>query len=100
MCLTGRNRYNSVELEITPFVFGPLKSQRLEISVNGIHIYQDFISIARDSNNPIIIDLTNIPVSDEYIIEFNMPDATSPKEVGFNLDKRELGFSIRRITFY
>ena len=100
MCLTGRNRYNSVELEITPFVFGSLKSQRLKISVNGIQTYEDSISIERNSNNPIIIDLTNIPVSDEYIIEFNMPDATSPKEVGFNLDKRELGFSIRRITFH
>ena len=99
MCLTGRNRYNSIELEMAPFVFGPLKSQRVEISVNDIHIYRDSISIARDSNNPIIIDLTNIPVSDEYIIEFNMPDATSPKEVGLNLDERELGFSIRRITF-
>ena len=100
MCLTGRNRYNSVELEMVPFIFGMLKSQRLEISVNGIQAYQDSISIGRNSNDPIIIDLTNIPVSDEYIIEFNMPDATSPKEVGLNLDKRELGFSIRRITFH
>ena len=99
MCLTGSNRYKSVELEMTPFIFGPLKSQRLKISVNGIQVYKDSISIVRDSNNPIIIDLTNVHVSDEYVIEFNMPDATFPKEVGFNPDKRELGFSIRRITF-
>ena len=100
MCLTSGNRYDSVELEITPFIFGQLKSQRLKISVNGIHVYQDSISIAKGSNNPIIIDLTNIPVSDEYIIEFNTPDAISPKEVGFNLDERELAFVIRRITFH
>ena len=100
MCLTDGNRYNSVELEMSPFVFGQLKSQRLKISVNGIHVYEDSISITRDSTNPIIIDLTNIPVSDEYIIEFNTPDAISPKEVGFNLDERELAFTIRRITFH
>ena len=100
MCLTGGNRYNSVGLEITPFIFGQIKSQRLKISVNGIHVYQDSISIAKGSNNPIIIDLTNIPVSDEYIIEFNTPDAISPKEVGFNLDERELAFTIQRITFH
>ena len=100
MCLTGRNRYKSVELQMTPFIFGSIKSQRLKISVNGIQTYQDSISIPRDSNNPIIIDLTNIPVSDEYVIEFDMPDAISPKEVEHNLDVRELGFSIRRITFH
>ena len=100
MCLTGGSRYNSVELEMSPFIFGPLKSQRLKVSVNGIQIYQDSISIERNSNNPIIIDLTNIPVSDEYVIEFDMPDAISPKEVEHNLDVRELGFSIRRITFH
>ena len=100
MCLTSDNRYNSVELEMAPFIFGLLKSQRLKVSVNGIQIYEDSISIERDSNNPIIIDLTNIPVSDEYAIEFDMPDATSPKEVGLNQDDRELGFSIRRITFH
>ena len=100
MCLTGGNRYNSVELEMAPFVFGQLKSQRLKVSVNGIQTYQDAISIERNSNNPIIIDLTNIPVSDEYVIEFDIPDATSPKEVGLNLDERELAFAIRRITFH
>ena len=99
MCLTDGSKYNSVELEMTPFVFGSLKSQRLKIFVNGIQLYQDSISIERNSNNPIIIDLTNIPGSDEYVIEFDMPDATPPKEVGLNLDERELAFSIRRITF-
>ena len=99
-CLAGDNRYNSVELEMTPFIFGPLKSQRLKISVNDIQIYQDSISIVRDSSNPIILDLTNISVSDEYVIEFNMPDATSPKEVGHNDDGREIAFSVRRITFH
>ena len=100
MCLTGGNRYNSIELEMTPFIFESLKSQRLKISVNGIQTYEDSISIERNSNNPIIIDLTNIPVSDEYIIEFNTPDAISPKEVGLNLDERALAFSIQRITFH
>ena len=100
MCPTGGSKYNSVELEMAPFVFGPLKSQRLKISVNGIQTYQDAISIERNSNNPIIIDLTNIPVSEEYVIEFDMPDATPPKEVGLNLDERELAFLIRKITFH
>ena len=100
MCLTGGNRYNSVELEMAPFVFGPLKSQRLKVSVNGIQTYQDAISIERNSNNPIIIDLTNIPVYDEYVIEFDTPDATSPKEIGLNSDERELAFTIRKITFH
>ena len=100
VCLTGGNRYNSVEIEMTPFIFESLKSQRLEISVNGIQIYRDSISIAGNSSNPIIIDLTNIPVSDEYTIEFNMPDATSPKDVGHNDDGREIAFSMRRITFH
>ena len=100
MCLTGGSRYNSVELEMSPFIFGPLKSQRLKVSVNGIQIYQDSISIERNSNNPIIIDLTNIPVSDEYVIEFDMPDAISPKEVVLNPDERKLAFLIRKITFH
>ena len=82
-----------------PFIYGSLKSQRLEISVNSVVVYQDSISIARDYKSPIVIDLTNVPVSDEYIIEFNMPDATSPKKVGFNKDPRELAFSVKRITF-
>ena len=100
MCLTGSNRYNSVELWVTPFIFESLKSQRLKISVNGIQTYEDSISLERNSNNPIVIDLTNVPVSDEYIIEFNTPDAISPKEVGLNPDERKLAFLIRRIIFH
>ena len=100
MCLAGDNRYNSIKLELTPFIYGSLKSQRLEISVNGIHVYQNVISTSRDSRNPVNIDLTNIPVADEYVLEFNMPDAISPKEVGLNDDGRMIAFSIYRIAFH
>ena len=99
-CLAGSDRYKSVELEMSPFIFGSLESQRLQISVNGAQVFQESISIARDSNNPIILDLANIPVSDEYIIEFTMPDAASPKEVGLHDDRREIAFSLHRIIFH
>ena len=99
-CQAGGKRYNSIDLELTPFIFGPLKSQRLQISVNGYKIYQDSISVARDSNNPIILDLTKLPTSHEYTIEFYMPDATSPREVGLNEDGRRIAFSLKRVTFH
>jgi len=100
ICLSGDKKYNSIQIELKPFIYGTLKSQRLEIYVNGIHIYQDDISNSEDFRNQIDIDLTNIPVADEYVLEFNMPDASTPKEVGLNEDTRKIAFSIKRISFH
>ena len=98
-CLAGDTFFRTVKLEITPFIHGSLKSQRLEIMLNGKVVHQEEISSVRGAENPVIIDLSTKPTSKKYTLEFKFPDSTSPKSIGFNEDSRKLGFSFQRITF-
>ncbi|WJV63238.1 hypothetical protein PCO87_03845 [Pectobacteriaceae bacterium C52] len=95
-CVAGGSVFKTVKLEITPFLYGSLHSQRLQVSVNGKDVYQGNFFAARNSNNPLVIDLSRVPAAETYTLSFKMPDATSPKEVGFNEDGRKLGFSFKK----
>ena len=99
-CIAGDSVFKTVKLEFAPFVHGSLNSQRLQVFVNGKEAYQGSFSAARDSNNPLVIDLSGVPVSEKYAFDFKVPDAISPKEIGLNSDRRKLGFYLKKISFY
>jgi len=97
--LAGNAAFKRVKLHVKPFIHGLLKSQRIVVSLNGDVVYQERLSTGRGVENPIVIDLPTEPALDKYTLEFNFPDATSPKDVGYNEDKRKLGFYFQRIVF-
>lgn len=90
---------SKIKLNITPFIAGTLKSQKITISVNGAPSTPFELSSARDSKNPITIDIPEGVESKKYSLLFEIPSATSPKSLGLSEDKRELGFSLRSIVF-
>lgn len=98
-CLDNGEAFKNVKLQVAPFVYGALKSQRIEVTINGQHAFQEEIGTARGTDNPIVIPLPRATDSGKYTLEFRFPDAVSPKEVGLNEDRRRLGFSFKRVMF-
>ena len=97
-CSSDRFTFKTATIELIPFTYGVLRSQRLQLLVNGNYVYEGDLSEARGVNNPLIVDLTGVPSSESYVLTFKIPDAVSPKEVGFNEDDRKLGFFLKKIS--
>lgn len=90
---------SKVKLSVTPFIAGTLKSQKIMISINGAPSTSFELAGARDSKNPITIDIPKGAEPKKYSILFEIPSAASPKSLGLSEDRRELGFSLRSIIF-
>lgn len=98
-CSAGDAGFESMKLEVTPFIYGRLKKQRIEISIDGRVVHQESLSAPRGAENPIVLDLPPVPANGRYVIGFGFPDAASPSEVGLSEDARKLGFSFQKIGF-
>lgn len=98
-CVNNGAPAKVIKLQITPFIFGALKSQRISVSLNGVVLGVYDLSTPRGADNPILINIPHKIDTKEYSLEFEMPDATAPRDVGFNEDGRKLGFSFKTILF-
>lgn len=98
-CVIGDGDLKSVKIEVAPFIYGRLRSQHIEVSLNGRIVYQENLSSVKGPENPIFIELPKTHDLRKHVLEFKLPDATSPQDVGYNQDSRKLGFAFRRIIF-
>jgi len=98
-CLNKGIPLKALKLQIRPFVFGALRSQRLSVAVND-HVLGKFdLSVPHGPENPLVINIPPNLASGKVLVEFEIPDATSPREVGLSEDGRKLGFSFQSIIF-
>jgi hypothetical protein len=88
----------TLKMEITPFLNGNLTSQRIEVILNGKMLHKTRIFGNTSEIHPINIIIPSEMQAREYKIEFNMPDAISPHELGLSADGRQLGFSFKSLS--
>lgn len=82
---------------LAPFLSVEHPRQRLVIKVNKQRVYQgEFLY------DGVVVPLEVVipaPSEQGYLIEFETPDAISPKALGLSEDVRELSFSVKELTF-
>jgi hypothetical protein len=93
-CTNTGQQLSRATIAIAPFLFGELKSQRLRLRVNGLSAGEFVLS----APTTITVDLPDVTSPQSYTIEFEAPDAKSPKALGMNDDGRRLGFSLSSLT--
>lgn len=84
-------------IDMSPFVHGPVSSQRFDIYVNKELALSGVASLAKHY----IIDFQklSLPSSDRVLVELHFPDAISPKNIDLSGDSRTLGFYFKKIKF-
>lgn len=98
-CLNDDRPPKFVKLQVTPFLFGELRSQRISVYLNGVLLGASDISESRVGDGSLKFNIPDSIGFGKYFFEFRFPDARSPKDVGFNEDTRVLGFSFKSISF-
>jgi hypothetical protein len=98
-CFAVGSNFKKLRIQAAPFIYGSLRSQDMEVEVNGVVTHKEIISTYRGSNNPIIIDLPEPDGQGKYVFQFKFPNAASPKSVGYNDDVRVLAVSFEKMTF-
>ncbi|GHV54309.1 hypothetical protein FACS1894216_14070 [Synergistales bacterium] len=84
------------EFTISPFLSGALREQRVGVFVNGIHVNN--WAIDAPATKELLLSKEQIK-GETMTIEFKLPDAASPKELGMNEDGRKLAVAFREILF-
>jgi hypothetical protein len=88
---------NTLKVKITPFLSAEHPRQRLLIKVNGQRVYEGEF-LYEGLVEPIQVAIP-APTERGYVVEFDAPDAISPKALGLSEDTRELSFSVKELTF-
>lgn len=95
MSESGNEHPSLVRIVATGFVPAN-RSQRVAVSINGSDKrWYQFDRAGRDQ----IIDLPIAGHPHDIRIDFSLPDAVSPQDVGIAPDKRKLGIYVKRIMF-
>lgn len=96
-CAESSIAANGMTVRVAPFFSGEHQRQRLAIKVNDTTVYEG-VFLGGSPVDPIQVSL---PSSNKhgYVIEFDTPDAVSPKALGLGDDNRELSFSLQDLTF-
>jgi len=97
-CIIKGNPPKKIKISATPFIYGAHKRQRLVVLVNG-EPAGNFDFTNTHGVAQIEVQLPAAHGRDEYFISFETPDAISAKEVGLSQDGRQLGFSVKAISF-
>lgn len=95
-CIIQGKEPKKVKIFVTPFLYGTHNTQRLSVRIDSTENEYQF-----DSNSGRIIEiaLPKREVGEKLNIDFNMPDAISPKQLGLSIDARMLGVSVKTISF-
>lgn len=96
-CDVPKKAPGELDVEMFPLLTASLKSQRIQILVNGQSIYDE--RIGNVSNEPVRLTLPALDASHKMVITFSTPDAASPKQLGVGQDDRPLGFFIKSMRF-
>jgi hypothetical protein len=85
-----------VEIDAAAFLIN-LPSQRLTVSIEG----QPPVNYLFDAAHPQQLIVLKLPpvATQEIKINFRLPDAKSPQEIGLSKDMRTLGLSLRTLEF-
>jgi hypothetical protein len=94
--LTSNGRLRTIELDATAFL-DKVPSQRVRLSING-RPPVNFLFEAGKPSSLMVIDLP-VQTGPEVQIDFTLPDAISPHQLGLSQDGRQLGISIRTLEF-
>jgi hypothetical protein len=87
----------SIEIEVSPFIAPPqVTKQRLTLMVNGEEVGQSEITASGKIGFKVRRDLWL--KNNTAIVEFILPDAVSPKSIGFNEDARVIALAFRSLT--
>lgn len=96
-CTVQGRSPTQVRIDAMPFLYGSQKRQRFIVTIKRTVKVFDLKNIADGRNIEIALPASEI--GEKLNIEFSMPDAISPKKVGFNADERQIGVSIKSISF-
>lgn len=88
---------SKVKIHATPFVYGSHDIQRLRVTIKSN--VTEYIFNNAEGGRSVEIALPSYKDGEKITIDFEMPDAISPKQVGYNEDVRPLGVNIRTIIF-
>jgi hypothetical protein len=94
--VTRSGRLRTIEVDATAFL-DKVPSQRVSLSING----QPPVNYLFEAGKPSSLMVIDLPpqVGPEVQIDFTLPDATSPQQLGLSADARQLGISIKTIEF-
>lgn len=85
--------------DVTAFIASThgLAEQRLSVGLNGAPVVERVFRLNAERQRfeaPL-----PAPMGGEIIVTFDLPDATSPAQLGFSADTRQLGIHIHTIGF-
>ncbi len=74
------------------------RPQRVRIAINNTPMI-DFVYRHDSEQKTFELPLRNIPLSDRIRVDFIVPDAISPSDLGLSSDPRRIGIGVRSIDF-
>lgn len=85
-----------LELDVNPFVLpGSVAGQRIHVAVNAVPIGQD--RVVGEGTLAYAVPAQAL-TGGELQVVLDMPDASRPADLGFNDDRRRLGFMVRSVA--
>ncbi|MBU5444366.1 DUF6311 domain-containing protein [Paenibacillus sp. MSJ-34] len=95
MQISKVNTNLKLDMRIFPLVSSKLKNQKLIVRINE-HLI-DELNISKEGNYIINIERELLSNSNEVKLEFELPNATTPVELGLNNDLRTLGVAFKSL---
>lgn len=92
-----KNHPTRMKLTLSAFIYPPIASQRAQVSING-DVVADLVLT---SPVPGTIEISLPPNREERVLnlDFRLPDARSPKEIGMSADERRLSIGLISLDF-
>ncbi len=88
---------HALVIEALAFAMPPNLSQRVIVSINGVEALST--RLTQVQGNRLEIPLSAAQIAEEYLnVQLHLPDAVSPKKLGFNDDARVMGLGLQTLT--
>ncbi len=92
-CTVKDKTPRKLKINLTPFLYGAHNIQRLSITIKST--LNDYVFSKTSGTQSIEIALPSYKDGEKMTIDFHIPDAISPKQVGVSKDRRLLGVRIK-----